>query len=149
MSYQAAMISLNDLVSKFKDLQKQDYWKGQLSLIYNKLRNDLKHPDAENFRIVSHSLFMNDHPGYWHWLNTTLKKLKEDETNRFDPIPEYPSYENMSIEELLNKLEFEPDIIYSKNDLLYELKDRYEGPKEELDFQKMSVNEVKSLFARV
>lgn len=98
-------------------------WKQALGNIIAALHTD-NHLDEQRFAGVAHMLMMKDKPGYWHWLDTAVARLIDDSTSRLDPIPDLPDYDEMSVEDLLNRYEMN-DQDFRQTDILNELHYRH------------------------
>ena len=98
-------------------------WKQALGEIIVALHTE-NHPDEQRFTDVAYMLMMKDKPGYWHWLETAVSRLIADPTGRLDPVPDLPDYDEISVEELLNRYEMN-DQSFRQSDILTELRYRY------------------------
>ena len=98
-------------------------WKQALGNIIAALHTD-NHPDEQRFTDVAYMLMMKDKPGYWHWLETAVTRLIDDSTSRLDPVPDLPDYDEMSVEDLLNRYEMN-DQDFRQTDILNELHYRH------------------------
>lgn len=100
-----------------------DNWKGTLHNIGMELETQ-NHPDCKSFQDAACTLMMMDKPGYWNWLNATVKKLIDDSTSLLDPLPVLPDYDELSSQQLVEQYE-NIDGNYLKQDILLELQERY------------------------
>ncbi|KAG4071738.1 hypothetical protein HA402_011892 [Bradysia odoriphaga] len=98
-------------------------WKESLHNIGMELETQ-NHPNCKLLQDAACALMMYNKPGYWNWLNATMKKLIADSTSSFDPLPVLPDYDELSSEQLVQQYE-KNDGNYSKQEILYELRDRY------------------------
>lgn len=114
-------------------------WKHGLFDIINALKEE-KHPDYEKFSIVAYTLTMIDEPGYWHWLDWSIKKLGEDPQALLNPIPNVESYANMSGRNLLEKYEAN-DPNYPQDEILREFNSRFANLIKDNEY--LSVDELK------
>jgi len=115
-------MSIADLCQAYR-LSTGGYWKHALSNIMAALEQE-NHPDEKLFAMASHSLMMNDTPGYWRWLDGALAKLIDQPTARLDPLPDFPEYGELSTRELIEKYEVN-DGNYTQQSVLAELQSRY------------------------
>lgn len=98
-------------------------WKETLHNIGTELETE-NHPNAKLFQAAACQLMMNDTPGYWNWLNATIKKLIENSTSSFDPLPVLPDYDELTSQQLVQEYD-NNDGNYSKQEIFYELKERH------------------------
>lgn len=124
-------MSVRDLCQVYLSSTSSGNWKSTLSDIGTELEAN-NHPDFQMFVNAACSLMMNDKPGYRNWLNVAIAKLIEDSTARLEPLPVLPDYEELSSVDLVEKYESN-DGNYSKQEISYELKERYPSALIELN----------------
>lgn len=98
-------------------------WKQTLANISDELEAK-NHPDWQIFQSAAWMLMMQDKPGYLSWLDGTIRKLINDPTSTLDALPDLPEYDEMSIQDLVEKYETD-DKNYSRREILTELAQRY------------------------
>lgn len=119
-------MSLRDLCQFYLSSTSNGNWNNWKETLHN-IAMELEaksHPDYQNFYDASCMLMMNDKPGYWNWLNATIRTLIKDSTSRLEPLPVLPDYDELSSQDLVGKYE-RNDEDYSEQEILLELKERY------------------------
>lgn len=140
-------MSLGDLCEVYLSSTTNGNWNNWKETLFNigKTLEEQGHPDHRIFYDAACTLMMNDKPGYWNWLNATIKQLVTDSTSRLAPLPVLPDYDELSSIDLVDKYESNDDI-YSKQEILSELKERYPSlvqlkfPKSKVDLRELLKN---------